>query len=70
MFIERRIRAREREAERRAREFDRRIKARERVAEARRRAYEAELRRADGGEDIGTKIEQRAAGTVAEEPRS
>ena len=51
--IERRIKAREREAEIRAKELERRIKARERVAEARRRAYEAEMREAGVEEGIG-----------------
>ena len=58
MDIERRIKARERVAERRAKEFEKRIKARERVAEARRRAYEAELREADGEAGIGGLVEQ------------
>ncbi len=58
MDVERRIKAREREAERRAKEIEMRIKARERVAEARRRAYEAELREADGEEGVGGLIEQ------------
>jgi hypothetical protein len=70
VHIERRIRAREREAERRAREFDRRIKARERSAEARRRAYEAELRKATGGEAVGTTIEQRATNALNKEARN
>jgi hypothetical protein len=51
--IERRIKAREREAEIRAKELERKIKARERVAEARRRAYEAEIREAAGAEEEG-----------------
>jgi hypothetical protein len=56
--IERRIKAREREAELRAKELERRVKARERVAESRRRAYEAEIREAAGGEGVGGLIEQ------------
>ena len=51
--IERRIKARERAAEIRAKELERRIKRRERVAEARRRAYEAEIREAAGEEEGG-----------------
>lgn len=58
MDIERRIKAKERVAERRAKEFETRIKARERVAEARRRAYEAELREAGGEEGFGGLVEQ------------
>lgn len=60
MDIERRIKAREREAELRAKELERRIKARERVAEARRRAYEAELREAGVEEGVlsGGSIEE------------
>ena len=56
--IERRIKARERVADIRAKELERRIKARERVAEARRRAYEAEIREAAGEEGGGGLIEQ------------
>ena len=48
MDVERRIKAREREAERRAKALERRIKAREREADARRRAYENEMREVDG----------------------
>ena len=51
MDIERRIKAREREAELRAKALERRIKAREREADARRRAYEADLREAGLEED-------------------
>jgi hypothetical protein len=59
MDIERRIKAKEREAERRAKALEKRIKARERVADARRRAYEAELREAGVEEDgIGGLTEQ------------
>ena len=59
MDIERRIKAREREAELRAKALERRIKAREREADARRRAYEADLREAGVEEDgIGGLIEQ------------
>jgi hypothetical protein len=59
MDIERRIKAREREAERRAKALERRIKVREREADARRRAYEAEIRAASGEEEgVGGLIEQ------------
>ncbi len=59
MDIERRIKAKEREAERRAKALEKRIKARERVADARRRAYEAELREAGIAEEgVGGLIEQ------------
>ena len=58
MDIERRIKAREREAELRAKALERRIKAREREADARRRAYEAEIREAQGEEGVGGLIEQ------------
>jgi hypothetical protein len=51
--VERRIKAREREAERRAKALERRIKAGEREADARRRAYENEMREADGEEGVG-----------------
>jgi hypothetical protein len=57
--IEKRIKAREREAERRAKALERRIRAREREADARRRAYEAEIRAASGEEEgVGGLIEQ------------
>jgi hypothetical protein len=58
MDIEKRIKAREREAERRAKALERRIKVRERAADARRRAYEAEIREAAGEEGVGGLIEQ------------
>jgi hypothetical protein len=59
MDIERRIKAREREAELRAKALERRVKAREREADARRRAYEAEIREAGVEEDgIGGLVEQ------------
>jgi hypothetical protein len=59
MDIEKRIKAREREAERRAKALERRIKVRERAADARRRAYEAEIREAAGEEEgVGGLIEQ------------
>jgi hypothetical protein len=59
MDIERRIKAREREAEARAKALERRIKVREREADARRRAYEAEIRQAAGEEEgVGGLIEQ------------
>ena len=59
MDIERRIKAREREAELRAKALEKRIKVREREADARRRAYEAEIREAAGEEEgVGGLIEQ------------
>jgi hypothetical protein len=59
MEVERRIKAREREAELRAKALEKRIKARERLADTRRRAYEAELREAGVEEEgIGGLIEQ------------
>ena len=59
MDVEKRIKAREREAERRAKALERRIKAREWEADARRRAYEAEIREAAGEEEgVGGLIEQ------------
>ena len=60
MDVEKRIKAREKEAEGRARALERRIKAREREADARRRAYENEMRDADGEEGIGGLVEQRS----------
>jgi hypothetical protein len=57
--LERRIKAREREAERRAKALERGIKARERVADAKRRAYENEMRDANGEEGIGGLLQQR-----------
>ena len=51
MDIERRIKAKEQEAELRAKALERRIKAGERAADARRRAYEAEIREASGEEE-------------------
>jgi hypothetical protein len=58
MNVERRIKAREREAERRAKALERRIKAREREANARRRVYENEMREADGESGVGGLTEQ------------
>ena len=58
MDLERRIKAREREAERRARALERRIRAGEREADARRRAYENEMREANGEEGVGGLLEQ------------
>ena len=58
MDLERRIRAREREAERSAKALEMRIKARERVANARRRAYEDEMRTVEGEEGVGGIIQQ------------
>jgi len=67
MDIERRIKAREREAELRAKELEKRIKARERVAEARRRRYEAELREAGVEEEgMGRLIEQSNLQAISE----
>ena len=51
MDVEKRIKAREREAERRAKALERRIRVREREADTRRRAYEAEIREAAGEEE-------------------
>ena len=59
MDVERRIKAREREAERRAKALERRIKAGERKADARRRAYEDEMRAVEGEEVGGGIIQQR-----------
>jgi hypothetical protein len=56
--VERRIKAREREAERRARALEKRIRAGEREADARRRAYENEMRDANGEEGVGGLIDQ------------
>ena len=58
MDIERRIKAREREAENRAKALERRIRVREREADVRRRAYEAEIREAAGEEGGGGLIQQ------------
>ena len=59
MNIEQRIKAKEREAEARAKALERRIRVRERAADARRRAYEAEIREAAGEEEgVGGLIEQ------------
>jgi hypothetical protein len=58
MDVERRIKAREREAERRAKALERRIKAGERKADARRKAYEDEMRAVEG-EEVGGIIPQR-----------
>jgi hypothetical protein len=57
--VESRIKAREREAERRAKALERRIRAGERKADARRRAYENEMREVNGEEGIGGLLEQR-----------
>jgi hypothetical protein len=56
--VEKRIKAREREAERRARALERRIRAGEKKADARRRAYENEMRDVNGEEGVGGLIEQ------------
>lgn len=63
MDLDRRIKAREREAERRAKALERRIKRRERQADTRRKAYEDEMRGADGTEGVGEMIN--GAGTDA-----
>ena len=61
MDIERRIKAREREAENRAKALEKRIRVREREADVRRRAYEAEIREAAGEEEgVGGLIQQRS----------
>ncbi len=60
MDVERRIKAREREAERRAKALEKRIRAGERKADARRKAYENEMREANGDEGIGGLLEQRS----------
>ena len=60
MDLERRIKAREKEAESRAKALERRIKVRERKADARRRAYENEMRDAEVEEGIGGLVEQRS----------
>ena len=61
MDVERRIKAREREAERRAKALERRIRAGERKADARRRAYENEMRDAEGEEGIGSGLVEQHA---------
>ena len=61
MDVERRIKAREREAERRAKALEKRIRAGERKADARRRAYENEMREVNGEEGIGGLLEQRGS---------
>ena len=58
MDVERRIKAREREAERRAKALEKRIRAGEREADARSRAYENEMRDANGEEGVGGLIDQ------------
>ena len=58
MDVERRIKVRERQAERRAKALERRIRAGEREADARRRAYENEMREASGEEGVGGLIDQ------------
>ena len=59
MDIERRIKAREREAENRAKALEKRIRVREREADVRRRAYEAEIRAASEEEEgVGGLIQQ------------
>jgi hypothetical protein len=58
MDIERRIKAKEREAEARAKALERRIKVRERAADTRRKAYEDEMREVEGEEGGRGLIEQ------------
>ena len=48
MDIDRRIKAKEKEAESRAKALEKRIKVRERKADARRKAYENEMRDVEG----------------------
>jgi hypothetical protein len=50
MDIEKRIKAKERETERRIKALEGGIKARERLGDARRKAYEAEMRDVEGEE--------------------
>jgi hypothetical protein len=57
MDIERRIKAKEREAEARAKALERRIRVRERAADTRRKAYEDEMREVEG-EGVGGLIQQ------------
>ena len=58
MDIEQRIKAKEREAEARAKALERRIRVRERAADTRRKAYEDEMREVDGEEGVRGLIEQ------------
>ncbi len=59
MDIERRIKAKERETERRIKMLEGGIKARERLGDARRKAYEAEMRDVEGEEGgVGGLIQQ------------
>ena len=58
MDIEKRIKAKERETERRIKTLERGIKARERLGDARRKAYEAEMRDVEGEEGVGGLIQQ------------
>ena len=56
--MESRIKAREREAERRAKALERRIRAGERKADTRRKGYENEMREVNGEEGVGGLLEQ------------
>ena len=58
MDIERGIKAKEREAEARAKALERRIRVRERAADTRRKAYEDEMREVEGEEGGGGLIQQ------------
>jgi hypothetical protein len=59
MDIEKRIKAKERETERRIKALEGGIKARERLGDARRKAYEAEMRDVEGEEGfLGQPIQQ------------
>jgi hypothetical protein len=59
MDIEKRIKAKERETERRIKALEEGIKARERLGDARRKAYEAEMRDVEGEEGaVGGLIQQ------------
>jgi len=58
MDIEKRIKAKERETERRIKALEGGIKARERLGNARRKAYEAEMRDVEGEEGVGGLIQQ------------
>jgi hypothetical protein len=58
MDIEQRIKAKEREAEARAKALERRIRVRERAADTRRKAYEAEMRDVEGEGGVRGLIQQ------------
>jgi hypothetical protein len=61
MDIERRIKAKERETERRIKALEGGIKARERLGDARRKAYEAEMRDVEGEEGVGGGLIQQSS---------